>query len=92
MGSLGRPNGRRVHPSSCGFTPARLWVVEFIRVRVGSLMACQGIVGIIPFRVGSRTHGCPVHPGSRWFNRAALGSSCSLVRLGSLHWHLAVVG
>ena len=31
------PSGLRVHMSSRGFTRARLWVVGFIQVRVGSI-------------------------------------------------------
>ena len=63
--------GRRVHSCSHGFSPARLGVVRFCQVRVGSLVYA---LRFSDFRVHSGVNWCGRgHSGSRWLTRARFG-------------------
>ena len=46
------PRGRHIHSGSRGFSPARLGVFRFVRVRVGSLVPPMGSCGLFRFTIG----------------------------------------
>ena len=69
------PWGRRVYLDSLGVTRARLEVVRFIGVPLGSLRQAQGSAGSFEFAWvhSSENGGRSVQSSSRVFTRAHLG-------------------